>query len=121
MSLSELKRENEDKEKQMDDAAERERQQKECINALQCDLKSLGADHGALEEKRSSLEEEKERLSRELSVAQERVESLDLGQQNKLGCQLLDASSEWILLTPPMDTVSIGFIPCGVMIRVQSL
>merc|ERR1711879_158297 len=45
------------------------------------DIDSLRRDHGSVEEKRSLLEEENERLSRELTVAQERMESLDLNQQ----------------------------------------
>merc|ERR1712079_758528 len=79
--IDELKRENENKQRQIDNAANRERQHKESINSMKSDIDSLRRDHGSVEEKRSLLEEENERLSRELTMAQERMESLDLSQQ----------------------------------------
>jgi len=79
--IAELKRENENKQREINDAAERERGHKESIQSMQSQMASLRAESGAAEEKRSSMEEENQRLCHELNLAEERAESLDTAQQ----------------------------------------
>ena len=75
--FTELKRENEDKQREIDNAAERERQHQESMKSMQTQLDSLRGDAGSAEEKYSAMEEENKRLSHELSLAQQRAESLE--------------------------------------------
>ena len=77
----ELRRENGEKQREIDDAEDRERKHIESANAMRSEMESLRSDHVASEEKLSAMEQENQRLSHELTLAQQRAESLDATKQ----------------------------------------